>query len=210
MVQSILNEQLKLFLYSIALGGFFGVYYDIFRFLREFGFNSDISVIIQDLIFTVSISIPTFLFFAGFNNGNIRLFCLLAALIGFLIYRFTVGLVTIRILRLILKPLKFLKRLIIKPFAILEIVLLKKLNTAREKAKKASAQNKIKKAEKKRQKCEQTLVNGKKASSNYAEGCFFMQCYRAAAPMMPASLPSFATSSLGIAPSLPPKQFFSM
>ena len=104
----IISQELDFLLYSIIFGVFIGIYYDIFRFLRESGLNSKPAVIAEDLFFCLSISIPVFLFFCAVNKGNISLYSLAVMLLGAIVYRYTVGRITIVIFRLILNPFRAL------------------------------------------------------------------------------------------------------
>ncbi|MCR5635921.1 MAG: hypothetical protein K6F76_01900 [Clostridiales bacterium] len=108
----IISQELYFLLYSVIFGAFIGVYYDVFRFLRELGINSQKAVIIQDLFFFISISVPVFLFFCAVNKGNISPYSLAVMFAGFLIYRYTAGRLTMLIFKLILIPFKALFRLI--------------------------------------------------------------------------------------------------
>ncbi len=108
----IISQELYFLLYSVIFGVFIGVYYDLFRFLRELGVNSQKAVIIQDIFFFLSISVPVFLFFCAVNKGNISLYSLLIMFAGFLIYRYTAGRLTMLIFRLILIPFKAMFKLI--------------------------------------------------------------------------------------------------
>ncbi len=156
MVQSILSEQVNLFLYALILGLILGAYYDIFRFLREIGLNSTPAVIVEDLFYCISISIPIFLFFTAFNSGNIRIFALIGMLIGTLGYRFTIGIVTLKLLRLLLKPIRATINLIKKPFRIFSVFATKKYHiiknqrmAKKNEKKKTVSQNKQKTTKKK-------------------------------------------------------------
>ena len=102
----IISQELNFLLYSVIFGLFIGVYYDLFRFLRELGVNSTKAVIIQDILFFITISIPVFLFFCAVNKGNISLYSLLVMFTGFLVYRYTVGRITMFIFKLLLIPFK--------------------------------------------------------------------------------------------------------
>ena len=156
MGQSIISEQVNLFLYALILGLILGAYYDIFRFLREIGLNSTPAVIVEDLFYCTSISIPIFLFFTAFNSGNIRIFALIGMLIGTLGYRFTIGILTLKLLRLLLKPIRATINLIKKPFHIFSIFITKKYYTMKnqhrvkkDKKKKTTSQNNKKPTKKK-------------------------------------------------------------
>ena len=180
MSQTVIHDQISLFLYACLLGIGFGIYYDIFRFAREIGFNSDINILIQDIFFTVSIAPATFLFFTAFNNGVIRIFAIAGQFGGLLLYRYTFGVLTMKIFKVLVIPVRAIINLIRKPFRTFEVFLIKrwksyvfnlkvnknkrikdKQQKSQEKAKlkteQASKSNKIKK--------QQTANQSKKGSS---------------------------------------------
>jgi len=110
----IISQELDFLLYSIIFGVFIGIYYDIFRFLREMGLNSKPAVIAEDLFFCLSISIPVFLFFCAVNRGNISPYSLIVMLLGAILYRCTIGRITVIIFKLILKPFRVMFKAIAK------------------------------------------------------------------------------------------------
>lgn len=126
MSQTVIHDQISLFLYACLLGIGLGVYYDIFRFAREIGFNSDINVLIQDIFFTVSIAPITFLFFTAFNNGIIRIFAIVGQFGGLLLYRYTLGVFTMMLFKLLILPIRAITNVIRKPFQTFEVFLIKR------------------------------------------------------------------------------------
>jgi len=55
------------------------------------GFNGKPEVIIQDIVFMAIAAFITFFFTLCYNKGDIRTFILVGELVGFLLFRFTVG-----------------------------------------------------------------------------------------------------------------------
>lgn len=104
--------QLYTFVASICLGAALGVFYDFFRFLRTIGFNSKVQVFIEDLVFSLVLTVVVFLFSIGYNSGETRFFTLMGHLMGFLAFRFTIGRVTIKIYSIIAKVFLVAFRLI--------------------------------------------------------------------------------------------------
>jgi len=129
-----------LLLYSITVGAFLGVLWDIFRILRiavygkqkkmlqcpiklpsdvndvkkalsfyhrqnAFSF-AGISIFISDLLFSITAALTVILLLFHINGGEIRGFALFGALIGFIIYYFTVGRLTVFFSDLIIKATK--------------------------------------------------------------------------------------------------------
>lgn len=85
------GPDLTYFLYSLGLGVFLAIIYDIFRIIRKISKTKDLTVNIQDFIFVL---------FAGFlfvvlayfvNNGRLRFYSVISAAAAFFIYRFFIG-----------------------------------------------------------------------------------------------------------------------
>ncbi len=105
-MEKTLSEQLSIFIWSCAFGVILGIFYDIFRFIRAAGLNSKLHVYIQDIVFMCFCSLFTFLFTTAFNQGDVRFFIVLGEFLGLLLYRYTVGEVTIRLFKIALKCIK--------------------------------------------------------------------------------------------------------
>lgn len=77
------------FLRSIVLGVILCVIYCFFAALRKAGLNSTISVFFEDLIFLLIASPICFLFLLATTNGEVRMYVLIGALVGFFLFKFT-------------------------------------------------------------------------------------------------------------------------
>ena len=115
-----LNSMLQ----ALAAGIIMGVYYDIFRFARRLFHFSNFSVIIQDIIFWLSSAIYIFFVCVKLNNGYIRIYFVVFALIGWGVYFFTLGKIIFIIFDFIIKILrsfyyKIKKRITLSTVAIL-------------------------------------------------------------------------------------------
>lgn len=93
-MQFFLSQQVMVFLYAILCGLIIGVLNEPFRFLRYSGFNNKTDVFIQDIIFMIASAFITFFFSLCYNKGDIRFFILVGELCGFLLFRYTLGLIT--------------------------------------------------------------------------------------------------------------------
>ncbi len=115
-MQFFISQQLSIFIFALLCGVVLGVINEPFRFLRYIGFNSKTDVFIQDVIFMVLAAFITFFFSLCYNKGDVRAFILLGELIGFLLFRFTVGLLTGKIFYIIYllfnKIFSFIKKII--------------------------------------------------------------------------------------------------
>lgn len=133
-MQFLISEQVNVFFMSVLCGAIIGVINEPFRFLRHIGFESKVGVFIQDVLFMSIIAFVSFFFSLCYNKGEIRLFILLGEFCGFLIFRYTLGLLTGRlfsIIRLLLMKIytffnkinKALSTIMNKIFAILLVKL---------------------------------------------------------------------------------------
>ena len=124
-----------LILKFLIIGGFLGVIYDIFRFYRiarndktycpievlkkrfhllskpqriKFQISDSAIVFLEDILFFMTVAMTETLMFFQFNGGEIRIYCLLASAIGFLVYQKTVGNLLIFLSKKILYLCRFL------------------------------------------------------------------------------------------------------
>lgn len=87
-------EQSELFRCAFLFGVFLGVYYDVYRLLRAFGFSSVRAVFWQDILFMTTSGVLCFMFAQTTVHGHFRFFIAAAHALGLLAYRFSVGIVT--------------------------------------------------------------------------------------------------------------------
>lgn len=125
MEQSVTN-QIYIFLFAVIFGLIFGVINDFFRFIRYLGFKSKTAVFFQDLIFMSLCGLLSFFFLLVFNKGEIRYFPLIGEFIGLAIYRYTIGIITYKIFKLILSFLQLIA-LFIKKIVRVILKVLKKI-----------------------------------------------------------------------------------
>lgn len=78
-------------LQALATGVVLGIYYDAFRLLRRVARFDPVSVMMQDLIFWVTSAVFVFFICVRLNNGYIRIYFVLLAMLGWLIYFLTAG-----------------------------------------------------------------------------------------------------------------------
>ena len=93
-MQFFVCQQIQLFVYSVLCGIIIGILNEPFRFLRYAGFNSKTEVFIQDIIFMSANAIITFFFTLCFNKGDVRFFILFGERAGFLLFRYSIGMLT--------------------------------------------------------------------------------------------------------------------
>lgn len=112
-------RQSTAFLYSILLGAALGVVYGPFKAARLAFFSSRASVIISDIIFMLLSTLSVFFFSLATLYGCVRIYVLIGALAGFLLYRNTLGRITSAIYCPIIALLKKISakiRIILKNF----------------------------------------------------------------------------------------------
>lgn len=102
-------QQSIAFLWSIPLGVAIGIFYGIIKFIRTaFDFKKTATVI-ADIIFMLTLSIAIYLFSIAYILGFVRIYVFIGCMIGFLLYRLTLG----RLLTRIYSPIvKFISKLI--------------------------------------------------------------------------------------------------
>lgn len=116
-----LATQLKNIIPAVGLGFVLGLFYLLIRIFRVALSDSKIYIFITDVIFTVSCTLSSFLLLIAVNNGHIRLYLILAEVLGYcsfsflfgeLIFMFFQRLIFLikRILSPLLKPLRFVNR----------------------------------------------------------------------------------------------------
>ncbi len=92
-------QQFSVLLWSLLFGVCLGVAYDCLRAFRVFVPCSAVSLLFQDLFYFLTAAVASFLFIFEVNDGTVRLFILLAFLLGGLAERFTLGFFILRICR---------------------------------------------------------------------------------------------------------------
>lgn len=105
--------QFYYWLLSVVLGGIYCLFYDFFRAVRLAVKCSDIAVFFQDVLYFFVISLSTFCFLLATTNGQVRGFVIFGAVIGFILIRYTVSYIIMKIYCFILKyTMAFLKRVL--------------------------------------------------------------------------------------------------
>lgn len=73
-------------LQAMAAGIAMGAFYDCFRFLRRLNRYDNFSVALQDMAFWISSAICLFFVCIRLNNGFIRIYFIIFAFVGWLLY----------------------------------------------------------------------------------------------------------------------------
>ena len=124
-------EQLTSFIIFTVIGVIISIIFDIFRILRKTFKTPDIITYIEDVIFLIVTGLIILFSIFLFNNGELRLYIFIGISIGIVLYMlfiskyfiklnvFMINLIKniiVKILHIILKPIKYLHYLIKKVF----------------------------------------------------------------------------------------------
>lgn len=105
-----ISYQLYCFLIFSIIGIFSGIIFDIFRILRRTFKTKDFIIYIEDIIFWILIGFLLLYGLCVYTDGEIRLYLILAVMLGFLIYMLTVSkyilMICVKIILLIKSILK--------------------------------------------------------------------------------------------------------
>ena len=107
MSQDIIRE-VTFFLHSIVIGIIITFVYDWFLILRKLIKHGTIWISIEDFIFWVACGVGVFYMLYRENNGVLRWFAVLGAMIGMICYIYKIMWFLFRIIQVMLKPLKWL------------------------------------------------------------------------------------------------------
>lgn len=112
-------EQGEIFYFSFVFGLFVGIYYDVYRFLRYLGFTSKKAVLIEDICFMCTSAVAVFLFSQTVVNGHLRMYVLAAVFFGAVSYRYSLGLLSGFIFKILHIILKYIKQIFTHIFSFL-------------------------------------------------------------------------------------------
>ena len=90
-MEMLLFADLAIAFYGFLFGCLIGLVYDFFRVFRLVFNAGTVVLFIEDFIFSVFLAVSVFAFCFLFNNGKIRFFYLIAALLGWVLYYLTAG-----------------------------------------------------------------------------------------------------------------------
>ena len=84
-------QQSAAFLYSLLLGVGLGIFYAPFKMFRLAFCTKKSSIIAVDIIFMLCVSVVVYYFSLVFIMGYVRIYVFVGCLLGFFIYRLTLG-----------------------------------------------------------------------------------------------------------------------
>ncbi len=91
---------------SLCVGAFLCAVYDVFRLFRLVREQNGVALFLSDLLFCIIASLCMTVLFFNLSFGRMRAFAFVFALIGFLIWRSTVGRVVMLLMKKLLAILK--------------------------------------------------------------------------------------------------------
>lgn len=86
-----LADQTIYFLYSLLFGVMLSALYDVVVVIRMLNKERTLWLVLLDVIYMSLCAVLTVLFALPFNKGAVRYFVLFGEIIGFIVYRFTLG-----------------------------------------------------------------------------------------------------------------------
>lgn len=111
-----LSVQTEIFLLSLGFGFLLGILYDIFRTLRLIISKSVSFTVFMDMLYFALCAFLIFCFNLVVDSGKIRLYVLLGDLLGWLIYYFSFGEISIKISNLVISTVRHVFGIVSKPF----------------------------------------------------------------------------------------------
>ncbi|HIZ19764.1 MAG TPA: spore cortex biosynthesis protein YabQ [Firmicutes bacterium] len=91
-----LGQQLNQFFLSCGMGFLLGLYYDVYRVIRLVMHTGKKGIFVQDLLFSLTSAVLTFLFSLAVMEGRLRFYLFFGEALGFFAYYFTIGRVVMR------------------------------------------------------------------------------------------------------------------
>lgn len=114
-----LSVQIENLMPALGLGFLLGFVYDTVRFLRLIFSKGKTALFVADFLFVIFCTLSSYLMILGVNNGNIRIYLILAEITGAAVYFCTAGIVVSSVLRRISDFIRMLLRKVFSPFLFL-------------------------------------------------------------------------------------------
>lgn len=111
-----LSVQTEIFLLSLGFGFLLGILYDVFRTLRLVISRTAGFTVFMDILYFLLCAFLVFFFNLIVDEGKIRLYVLLGDMLGWLIYYFSLGEISVRVSNRIILSSRKLFGVVSKPF----------------------------------------------------------------------------------------------
>lgn len=122
-----ISQQTAIFLFTVGIGVFIGLVYDIFRILRKVFKHKNFIIHVEDFIFWIFVTCVMFYLMLNKNYGEIRGFTILGSIMGWLLYFFTLSFfvmtISTKVIEIIIQILKVTTKILLFPVKILFSVL---------------------------------------------------------------------------------------
>lgn len=92
-----LSAQTEIFLLALGFGFILGILYDVFRTFRMIISDSAPFIFLMDILYFLLCTFLVFCFNLTVDGGKIRLYVMLGDLLGWLIYYFSLGEISVRV-----------------------------------------------------------------------------------------------------------------
>lgn len=115
-----LSVQIENLMPALGLGFLLGFVYDTVRFLRLSFSKGKTVLFITDMLFVVFCTFASYLMILGVNNGNIRIYLILAEITGVVIYFCTAGIIISVVFQKTAGVIRKIFNLIYAPFIFLK------------------------------------------------------------------------------------------
>lgn len=111
-----LSEQMISLLYSLLCGVILGAVYDIFRTVRVVAGGRKRIIFVCDLFFMLIFTFVSFFYSMSVTRGNTRYFIVMGEIVGFLVFRLTVGRISVRFFEYLFVSIKKIIKIVIEKF----------------------------------------------------------------------------------------------
>lgn len=114
-----LSVQIENLMPAMGLGFLLGFIYDTVRFLRLSFSKGKTALFVADFLFVIFCTLSSYLMILGVNNGNIRIYLILAEITGAAVYFCTAGVVISLIFRRVSGIIRNIFYTVFSPFSFL-------------------------------------------------------------------------------------------
>ena len=129
-----MSQQTLIFLYSCVLGVGLSLYLDIFRVIRLVLGNPKLVTFVCDLLYFLSSTLIVYLFFVRYCSGQVRVYVLVGALLGFLFCHFSISVLFMHLAVWVVKWIRRFWGALARPFVKFGRFVGKKIQKRRQQA----------------------------------------------------------------------------
>lgn len=130
-----LIAQYDKFFVFIGFGFLVGFFYDFVFFVRELISRKKAAWIIQDIFFSIAVTISAYLMFLAYSNGEIRIILIFSSAVGFAVYKLTIGKQVAKVLEKVAGIINYVIDILLRPFKALTNFIERKIGKIKSKFK---------------------------------------------------------------------------